>query len=92
MVGVRRGNCERSSEACLRTLALEERVRHRDTSGERVGEGRLEKGLRRAGADHPALLVRVRRMSMHSQRHVRAEIKGCERGRKIARRAHEHGE
>eukprot|EP00965_Chrysotila_dentata_P112801 3727451-Pleurochrysis_carterae.AAC.1 len=83
MVWVRRGDCERSPEACVSTLALEERVRHRDAEGERVREGRLEKGLRRAGADHPAPLVRVRRKRVHSRRHVRAELGGRERGRKI---------
>eukprot|EP00965_Chrysotila_dentata_P015681 519434-Pleurochrysis_carterae.AAC.1 len=69
MVWVRRGHCERSPEACVRTLALEERVCHRDARGERVRESRLEKGLRRAGADHPVPRVYVRRKRVHSRRH-----------------------
>eukprot|EP00965_Chrysotila_dentata_P027034 897226-Pleurochrysis_carterae.AAC.1 len=92
MVWVRRGDCERSPEARVRTLALEERVCHRDAGGERVREGRLEKRLRRVGADHSAPFVRVRRKSVHFRRHVRAELRGRERGREIVRRAHEHGQ
>eukprot|EP00965_Chrysotila_dentata_P103052 3402325-Pleurochrysis_carterae.AAC.1 len=69
MVWVRRRQRERSPEACVRTLALEERVCHRNARGERVRQGRLEKGLRRAGADHPAPRVRVRRKRVHSRRH-----------------------
>eukprot|EP00965_Chrysotila_dentata_P147668 4875110-Pleurochrysis_carterae.AAC.1 len=92
MVRVRRGYCERSPEACVRTLALKERVCHRDSGRERVREGRLEKGLRRAGADHPAPRVHVRRKRVHSRRHVRVELGGCEGGRKIIRRAREHGQ
>eukprot|EP00965_Chrysotila_dentata_P090271 2978605-Pleurochrysis_carterae.AAC.1 len=92
MVWVRGRDRERSPKACVGTLTLEERVRHRDAGGERVREGELEKGLRRAGANHPVRFVRPRLKGVHSRRHVRAELGGRERGREIVRRAREHGQ
>eukprot|EP00965_Chrysotila_dentata_P136326 4507877-Pleurochrysis_carterae.AAC.1 len=69
MVWVRRRDRERSPKACVCTLTLKERVCNRDAGGERVREGQLEKGLRRAGTSHPVRLVSPRLKSVHSRRH-----------------------